>query len=122
VGMPGYITKPYPLVSYGTRTQQHTEQITFVAALLPGDANGDGSVDGSDLNIVLSNYGTTSGATWAMGDFNGDGAVDGSDLNVVLSNYGSTSYAAAAVPESCTLGMLALGVLGLLAYAWRKRN
>ena len=55
---------------------------------LPGDANGDGSVDGTDLNTVLSNYGVTSGATWAMGDFNGDGAVDGTDLNIVLSNYG----------------------------------
>ena len=57
---------------------------------LPGDANLDGSVDGTDLNTVLSNYGVTSGPTWAMGDFNGDGAVDGTDLNIVLSNYGAT--------------------------------
>jgi len=57
-----------------------------------------------------------------MGDFNGDGAVDGSDLNTVLSNYGTTSSATAAVPEPGTLGMLALSVIGLLAYAWRKRK
>ena len=57
---------------------------------LPGDANLDNSVDGTDLNIVLSNYGTTSGATWFTGDFSGDGQVDGTDLNIVLSNYGSS--------------------------------
>jgi hypothetical protein len=99
-------------------------EVTFVppSGPLPGDANGDGSVDGTDLNTVLSNYGVTSGGAWAAGDFNGDGAIDGTDLNVVLSNYGTTSGATAAVPEPCTLGLLALGAIGLLAYAWRKRK
>jgi len=50
------------------------------SSVLPGDANLDGSVDGTDLNIVLSNYGVTSGGTWFTGDFNGDGAIDGTDL------------------------------------------
>ena len=53
---------------------------------LPGDANGDGTVNGADLNTVLSNYDQT-GMTWAHGDFNGDGTVNGADLNIVLSNY-----------------------------------
>jgi hypothetical protein len=92
------------------------------AGPLPGDANSDGSVDGSDLNTVLSNYGTTSGANWATGDFNGDGSVDGSDLNTVLSNYGTSSHATAAVPEPSTLLLAAAGLVGLLAYAWRKRR
>ena len=101
----------------------HGDSIEFTPALprLPGDANGDGTVDGADLNIVLSNYGLTSGATWATGDFNGDGAVDGSDLNVVLSNYGASSHDTAAVPEPDALGLLVLGVLGPLGYAWRKK-
>ena len=42
------------------------------AAALPGDANADGTVDISDLAIVLTNYDKT-GMTWSQGDFNGDG-------------------------------------------------
>ena len=90
---------------------------------LAGDANSDGSVNGTDLNTVLSNYGMTSGATWAMGDFNGDGTVNGTDLNIVLSNYGSSfAGVTAAVPEPSTLLLAATGLLGLLAYAWRKNR
>jgi hypothetical protein len=54
----------------------------------PGDANGDGSVDVSDLGILAANYGKTSGAAWDLGDFNGDGAVDVSDLGILAANYG----------------------------------
>ena len=57
-----------------------------VAYNLPGDANLDGTVNGADLNIVLSYYNQT-GMDWAHGDFNGDGVVNGADLNTVLSNY-----------------------------------
>jgi hypothetical protein len=56
---------------------------------LPGDANGDGTVNGADLNTVLSNYNQT-GTDWAHGDFNGDGSVNGADLNTVLSSYSQT--------------------------------
>jgi hypothetical protein len=86
---------------------------------LPGDANQDGTVDGSDLNTVLSNYNQT-GMDWFHGDFSDDGTVDGTDLNIVLSNYNQSIPVAAAVPEPGTLGMLALGALGLLALAWRR--
>ena len=54
------------------------------SVLLPGDANCDGTVDGADLNIVLSNFDKT-GQTWSEGDFDGNGTVNGADLNVVLS-------------------------------------
>ena len=57
--------------------------------VLPGDANLDGTVNGADLNIVLSNYNQT-GMNWVTGDFNGDGTVNGADLNIVLSNYNQT--------------------------------
>jgi uncharacterized delta-60 repeat protein len=64
---------------------------------LPGDANLDGTVNGADLNTVLSNYNQT-GMNWSQGDFNGDGAVNGADLNIVLSNYNqSTGLSAAQV-------------------------
>jgi hypothetical protein len=48
----------------------------------PGDANGDGAVDGSDLAVVLGAWGT------AGGDLNEDGQTDGSDLAIVLGAWG----------------------------------
>ncbi len=55
-----------------------------------GDANRDGAVNGNDLNILLSNWGTT-GVNWASGDFNDDGSVGGEDLNMLLSEWGWTA-------------------------------
>ena len=49
-----------------------------------GDVNGDGGVNGSDLSIVLSNW----GADFPAADFNCDGVINGSDLSTVLSNWG----------------------------------
>ena len=85
---------------------------------IPGDANKDGKVDGSDVTILAGNwqYGVVGGgATWDMGDFNGDGKVDGSDVTILAGNwqYGVTA-AASAVPEPGTLCLL----LGLVAGAF----
>jgi hypothetical protein len=60
-------------------------------ALISGDANSDGAVNVSDLSLLAANYGTTSGATWAMGDFTNDGAVNVSDLSLLAANYGTGS-------------------------------
>jgi hypothetical protein len=52
-----------------------------------GDLDGDGHIDSSDLAILLANYGTTSGATYADGDIypaGGDGMVNMSDLGELL--------------------------------------
>ena len=110
------------IVGYGNNSSGATHAFLLTPALA-GDANGDGKVDINDLTIVLGNY-NASGATWAMGDFNGDGKVDINDLTIVLGNYNTTASSAAAglsaVPEPCSLALLAAGVLGLLACAWRK--
>jgi T5SS/PEP-CTERM-associated repeat protein len=94
-------------------------------SVLPGDANEDGKVDINDLTVVLTNYDHT-GASWSMGDFIGDGTVDINDLTIVLTNYGDTSGSSAAgmaaVPEPAGLSLLAAGLVGLLACAWRKRK
>jgi T5SS/PEP-CTERM-associated repeat protein/autotransporter-associated beta strand protein len=92
-------------------------------SVLPGDANADGTVNGSDLNTVLSDYNQT-GMDWWHGDFDGNGTVNGTDLNTVLSNYNqSVSVSAgAAVPEPSTLLLAAAGLLGLLAYLWQRRT
>lgn len=55
--------------------------------LCPGDANGSGLTDLSDLGIVLANYGTQRTATYETGDLDGDHDVDLSDLGIVLSSY-----------------------------------
>ncbi|MSR69371.1 MAG: hypothetical protein EXS17_03390 [Phycisphaerales bacterium] len=49
----------------------------------PGDANGDGLVNGADLAAVLSGWGTNDAAA----DVNDDGIVDGVDLAIVLSDW-----------------------------------
>jgi hypothetical protein len=106
----------------GWAYQDTPGQAILAGAAIDGDANLDMTVDGGDLNTVLSNY-NQSGMGWGQGDFNGDGTVDGTDLNVVLSNYNQSVGARAAVPEPGTLGMLALGAVGVLAWkSWRKRK
>ncbi|MFM8864304.1 MAG: dockerin type I domain-containing protein, partial [Limnohabitans sp.] len=47
-----------------------------------GDVNGDGKVDGFDLGLLLSQWGTSGSA-----DINGDGTVDGFDLGALLANW-----------------------------------
>jgi hypothetical protein len=94
---------------------------TALTAPRPGDANGDGAVNGSDLNTVLSNY-NLAGMGWTQGDFDGNGTVNGTDLNTVLSNYNQTTGATAAVPEPSTLVLLGVGAIGLLGCAWRRRK
>lgn len=67
---------------------------------LPGDANGDGTVDLLDLDILGSNFGS-SPATFATADFNGDNVVDLLDLDILGSNFGA-SNSASAIPEPST--------------------
>ena len=86
----------------------------------PGDANGDGTVNGADLNTVLSNYNKT-GMTWDQGDFDYDGTVNGTDFNTVLSNYNQhvSVSAGVSVPEPAILALLGIGAVSLLGYAGR---
>ena len=56
----------------------------------PGDLDGDGDIDLSDLSQLLAHYGITSGASYEDGDLDGDGDVDLSDLSALLAVYGTT--------------------------------
>lgn len=53
----------------------------------PGDANGDGLVNGADLSVLLSQF-SQSVPPGTGADFNQDGVVNGADLSVLLSNFG----------------------------------
>jgi hypothetical protein len=100
--------------------------------LTPGDANGDGKIDGGDLSAWQQNYDPLGfdNDTFAMGDWNGDGNIDGGDLALWQRNYapmgikslgGETALDAgvAGVPEPGTL--LLLGAGGLVAACARSR-
>lgn len=54
----------------------------------PGDVDGDGDVDLTDLAFLLTNFGLQSGATRGQGDLDGDGDVDLVDLATLLTNFG----------------------------------
>ena len=97
-----------------------TDKVT-ITPTLAGDADLNGTVNGADLTTVLSNYNKT-GEYWYQGDFNYDGTVNGADLTTVLSNYNQHLSIGAAVPEPSTLLLAAAGLVGLLAYAWRRRR
>jgi len=56
----------------------------YLPPAVPGDTNGDGRVDGTDLATVLSSWGLNIPAA----DFDGNGVVDGADLSTLLGNWG----------------------------------
>ena len=98
----------------------HYDAAYVITPDVPGDANKDGKVDGSDVTILAGNWqvgvGGVGGATWEMGDFNGDGAVDGSDVTILAGNwqYGVTTVAAG-VPEPSTMILLLTALAMLIA-------
>jgi hypothetical protein len=48
----------------------------------PEDLNGDGSINGGDLAVLLNNWGGS-----GVGDIDGNGTVDGGDLARILSAW-----------------------------------
>ncbi len=76
------------------------------SALHPGDADGDGSVDVTDLGILATYYGQGSGHGWEQGDFTGDGLVNVNDLGILATNYGFTPTGVQAVPEPSSVALL----------------
>ncbi len=84
----------------------------------PGDANGDGKVDLTDLNLVRNNFGSEGeGVPGDTPPF--DQKVDLGDLNAVRNHFGESLPTA--VPEPATGGMALLGALGLGAFRWKRR-
>lgn len=80
-------------------------------SVVPGDANGDGSVDLLDLDILGQNFGLTP-ATLAQGDFNGDGSVDLLDLDILGQNFGAMAATAVPEPSSLLLMLAAVTAVG----------
>jgi alpha-L-arabinofuranosidase len=68
-----------------------------VTALL-GDADLSGTVDRTDLNIILSHLGVVT-SSWTSGNFDGAPTVDLTDLNDVLNHLGTTVTIPTAIVE-----------------------
>jgi formylglycine-generating enzyme required for sulfatase activity len=64
-------------------------------AQCPGDLSGNGVVDGADLGVLLTAWGTAGGPA----DVTGDGVVDGADLGLLLVKWGPCT----SVPTWATL-------------------
>ena len=97
------------------------ENLLTVMYTLYGDCNLDGTVNGGGpehraVELPADRH------PWAQGDFNYDGTINGADLNIVLSNFQQHVSVTGAVPEPSSLLLIAAGLAGLLAYAWRKRK
>jgi autotransporter-associated beta strand protein len=113
---------------------------------LLGDANLDGTVNGSDFSILAANFGLGR-LNWDQGNFLYGSSVNGSDFAVLAHNFGQGSSGAdatvsqaditaldafaaanglsmptfAAVPEPVSAGVLALGAVGMLGRRRRKQ-
>jgi autotransporter-associated beta strand protein len=107
-----------------------------------GDANLDGTVDGSDYSLIDNGYQSESGAHpltgWQNGDFNYDGVVNGSDYTLMDNAFNSQGVQIAsqvarvaaqiagagtssAVPEPAALGLLGFTFACLLGRRHRVR-
>jgi hypothetical protein len=100
------------------------------ALRLPGDADFSGQVGPGDFNLLASNFGKLTGATWGQGDFNFDGQVGPADFNLLASNFGlndggitqqgGLAAALTAVPEPGAVSVVAIG--GASAAMRRRRR
>jgi hypothetical protein len=76
-----------------------------------GDANLDGAIDLSDLNVVRNNFGSAGG--WASGNFDCSPAVDLPDLNAVRNNFGFTRTVPVPEPASSVLLIFTSAIIGV---------
>lgn len=83
--------------------------VSALSGPMPGDFNGDGTVDAADLAQWQADYGASAGS-----DADGDGDTDGDDFLVWQRNL-STPAGAVAVPEPAALALVAMGGAALLS-------
>lgn len=91
---------------------------------IPGDTNGDRKVDAEDAKALAANWGSTAIAgDVTKGDFNKDGIVNAVDAAILAAQWtggGDAGEAAAAVPETGVLSLLATAMFGFEALRRRK--
>jgi len=128
-------------ISKLTSTYYASAHSVTLTDTLPGDANADGSVNFTDLAVVIHYYGSAQTA-WANGNFDGAATIDFQDLADVIHYYGSNIGSApsevsappalladpqavallesvgitpvSAVPEPASIALVGLGAVGAL--------
>ena len=88
-----------------------------IKAVTPGDANGDGIVNGSDIADVASHWLQTGDGV--LGDVNNDGIVNAQDIALIASHWLQTGppSSASSVPEPSAIVLTWFGALASLAMA-----
>ena len=67
-----------------TRSFSQIVSEVTVCTPCPAEINGDGSVDGADLGMLLAAWGSADSAS----DLDGNGSVGGADLGMLLAAWG----------------------------------
>jgi hypothetical protein len=82
---------------------------------IPGDTNGDRSVDATDAQVLATNWGAevTQGDVTA-GDFNDDGWVNLLDAAILAANWTGSASEGTIVPEPGVLALLLSAGIGLM--------
>jgi glucose/arabinose dehydrogenase len=99
-------------------------QLFRLVPAMPGDANGDWTVDRADFKILYDNYDPfVTGKSWSMADFNDDGVTDFLDFQILEQNFGKSMpwadlAVSAPVPEP---GGLAAVLLATVLFCRRRR-
>lgn len=91
-GIPNYneaalLANPAAILALTPQVVSQFKVTPVPLANCPGDSNGDGNVDVTDLNLILAQFGQTGPAL--TGDSNLDDKVNFVDLNSTLTHYGA---------------------------------
>jgi hypothetical protein len=72
-----------------TSTTNSSVGISWAGIKLPGDVNGDGTINSADLGLVKAHFGSAS-ASGSPVDVNDDGVIDLADYNFIKAGMGAT--------------------------------